>query len=196
MKAALSLSIGVGDVFVSGSEAERKGPSAGVVRRVLWTEGWERRVRMVLERRVEVRVGMVARRREGWSRIRMVLFGEVWSRADVMVCSREERGFEVGEFLVVGDREADSMSTKWKVGVREMSRPYVTFAYQRTAFVDADARFLCIFCYWVLLLWYDFHLPLLFGARLSKRRGRASSLRGLRRWDLRHRSRRRWRSAR
>lgn len=65
VKAAFSLSIGVGDVLVSGSEAERKGRSVGVVRRVLWTEGWERRVRMVLERRVEVRVGTVARRREG-----------------------------------------------------------------------------------------------------------------------------------
>lgn len=54
-----------------------------------------------------------------------------------MVCSREERGFEleaeVGGFLLVEDREVDSMSTKWKVGVREMSRPYITFAYQRTA---------------------------------------------------------------
>lgn len=128
-----------------------------------------------------------------------MLFGEVWSRADVMVCSREERGFEleVGGFLLVDGREADSMSTKWKVGVREMSRPYVTFAYQRTAASLTLMRyFFASFATGCCCSGVIFHLPLLFGARLSKRRGRASSLRGLRMWDLRHRSRRRWRSAR
>ena len=65
MKAADSLSIGVGAALVSGCVAERNGPSAGVVRRVLWTAGWERRVRMRVESAVEVRDGVVARRREG-----------------------------------------------------------------------------------------------------------------------------------
>lgn len=120
-------------------------------------------------------------------------FCEAWVRADVMVCSREERGFEVEVLLLVEEREADSMSTKWKVGVREMSRPYITFAYQRTVFVDADVS-LHLFLLGVADVYC--HLPLLFGARLSKRRGHASSLRGLRMWDLRYRSRRRWRSAR
>jgi hypothetical protein len=32
---------------------------------VLWTDGWERRVRMRVERAVEVRDGVVVRRREG-----------------------------------------------------------------------------------------------------------------------------------
>jgi hypothetical protein len=39
VKAADSLSIGVGAALVSGCVAERNGPSDGVVRSVLWTEG-------------------------------------------------------------------------------------------------------------------------------------------------------------
>lgn len=65
MKAAVSLSIGVGVVLTSGEEAERKGPSAGVVRRVLWRDGWERRVRSKVERAVDVTEGVVESRREG-----------------------------------------------------------------------------------------------------------------------------------
>lgn len=92
---------------------------------MLWTEGWERRVRRRVERAVEVMLGVVLRRREGWSRIRRVLaplaspLEEAWERAFVIFCSRE---VVVGG---VGRRESESMSTKWKLGVREMSRPYL-----------------------------------------------------------------------
>lgn len=65
VKAADSLSIGVGAVLASACVAERNGPSAGVVRRVLWTAGWERRVRMRVDRAVEFKDDVVARSREG-----------------------------------------------------------------------------------------------------------------------------------
>lgn len=65
MKAADSLSIGVGVALASGCVAERNGPSAGVVMRALWTAGWERRARMKVERAVEDRDGVVVRRSEG-----------------------------------------------------------------------------------------------------------------------------------
>ena len=51
--------------MASGSVAERNGPSAAVVRRVLWTAGWERRARIRVERAVDVKDGVVARRRDG-----------------------------------------------------------------------------------------------------------------------------------
>jgi hypothetical protein len=83
-----------------------------------------------VERAAEVMLGVVERRREGWSRIRRVLglfsssaFGageeEAWVRSFVIFCSRE---VIVGG---VGRRESESRSRKWKLGVREMSRPYL-----------------------------------------------------------------------
>ena len=95
---------------------------------MLWTEGWERRVKRRVERAVEVIVGVVERRREGWSRIRRILGSlssfeeeeeEACVRSFVIFCSREA---VVGG---VGRRESESISRKWKVGVREMSRPYL-----------------------------------------------------------------------
>ena len=115
-------------LIVSGCAAERNGPSAGRASRVLWTEGWERRVRRRAEKAVEVMLGVVERRRDGWSRIRMILLSfsspfeeeeAAWVRTLVIFCSRE--------LMVVGAgrRESESMSRKWKLGVREMSRPYL-----------------------------------------------------------------------
>jgi hypothetical protein len=95
------------------------------VTRVLWTEGWERRVRRRVERCVEVMVGVVERRREGWSRIRRVLEEEeeeeeaAWVRIFVIFCSREVM---VGG---VGRRDSESRSRKWNWGEREMSRAYL-----------------------------------------------------------------------
>ena len=93
---------------------------------MLWTEGWERRVKRRVERAVEVIVGVVERRREGWSRIRSILGSlssfeeeEAWVRSFVILCSRE---VVVGG---VGRRESKRRSRKWKLGVREMSRPYL-----------------------------------------------------------------------
>ena len=72
--------------------------------------------------------GVVLRRREGWSKIRRILgsfsspFEEAeaaWVRTFVIFCSRE---LMVGG---AGRRESESMSRKWKLGVREMSRPYL-----------------------------------------------------------------------
>jgi len=111
---------------VSGCAAERYGPSAGRARRVLWTEGWERRVKRRVESAVEVMLGVVERRREGWSRIRRILASlspiedvEAWVRSFVIFCSRD---VVLGG---VGRRESESMSRKWKLGLREMSRPYL-----------------------------------------------------------------------
>ena len=42
-----------------------------------------------------------------------------WVRAAVIFFSMEER------VLVLGERESASMSTTWKDGVREVSRPYL-----------------------------------------------------------------------
>ena len=115
-------------MIVSGCAAERKGPSAGRASRVLWTEGWERRVKRRVEKAVEVMLGVVLKRREGWSRIRRILgsfsspFEEeeaAWVRTLVIFCSRE---LMVGG---VGRRESESKSRKWKLGLREMSRPYL-----------------------------------------------------------------------
>jgi hypothetical protein len=115
---------------VSGWAADRYGPSAGRARSVLWTGGWERRVKRRVERAVDVMLGVVERRRDGWSRIRRIL-GSVssplgveeveaaWVRSLVIFCSREVM---VGG---VGRRESESRSRKWKLGVREMSRPYL-----------------------------------------------------------------------
>ena len=115
-------------LIVSGCAAERKGPSAGRASRVLWTEGWERRVKRRVEKAVEVMLGVVLKRREGWSRIRRILgsfsspFEEeeaAWVRTFVIFCSRE---LMVGG---VGRRESESKSSEWKLGLREMSRPYL-----------------------------------------------------------------------
>jgi hypothetical protein len=110
VKAAVSLSIGVGAALASGCVAERNGPSAGVVSRVLWTEGWERRVRIRVERAVEVSDGVVVRRKEGKSRISRVfpagLLACAWVRAAVIFFSMEEIVF------VLGERESASMSTR------------------------------------------------------------------------------------
>lgn len=106
--------------------------SAGMVRSVLCTVGWERRVRRVEERCVEVVEGERARWRVGWSRIRRVLGGglaglvgllevDIWVRRVVIFFSMLERSEEEEEVVV----EVESMSRKWKVGVREMSRPYL-----------------------------------------------------------------------
>ena len=95
---------------------------------MLWTEGWERRVKRRVEKAVEVMLGVVLKRREGWSRIRRILgsfsspFEEeeaAWVRIFVIFCSRE---LMVGG---VGRRESESKSSKWKLGLREMSRPYL-----------------------------------------------------------------------
>ena len=115
-------------LIVSGCAAERNGPSAGRASRVLWTEGWERRVRRRAEKAVEVMLGVVERRRDGWSRIRMILLSfsspfeeeeAAWVRTLVIFCSRE---LMVGG---VGRRESESKSRKWKLGLREMSRLYL-----------------------------------------------------------------------
>ena len=72
--------------------------------------------------------GVVLRRREGWSRIRRILFSfsspfeeaeAAWVRTLIIFCSRE---LMVGG---AGRRESESRSRKWKLGVREMSRPYL-----------------------------------------------------------------------
>jgi hypothetical protein len=95
---------------------------------VLWTEGCERRVRRRVEKAVEVMLGVVERRSEGWSRIRRILLSfsspfeeeeAAWVRTVVIFCSREVM---VGG---VGRRESESKSRKWKLGLREMSRPYL-----------------------------------------------------------------------
>lgn len=101
VKAADSLSTGAGAAFASGCVAERNGPSAGVVRRVLCTAGWERRLSRRVESAVEVIEGEVARRRrEGKSRIRSVLLLELlacaWVRAAVIFFSTEEMVFVLG----------------------------------------------------------------------------------------------------
>jgi hypothetical protein len=74
-----------------------------------------------VERCVEVMVGVVERRREGWSRIRRVFWlldGEeaAWMRIFVIFCSRQVM---VGG---VGRRDSESRSRKWNWGEREMSR--------------------------------------------------------------------------
>ena len=73
-------------------------------------------------------LGVVQRRREGWSRIRRTFLSfsspfeeeeAAWVRTFVIFCSRE---------LIVGGagrRESESKSRKWKLGLREMSRPYL-----------------------------------------------------------------------
>ena len=77
---------------------------------------------------MEVILGVVERRRDGWSRIRMILLSfsspfeeeeAAWVRTLVIFCSRE---LMVGG---VGRRESESKSRKWKLGLREMSRPYL-----------------------------------------------------------------------
>jgi hypothetical protein len=80
---------------------------------------------------------------------------------------------------MLGERESASMSTTWKVGVREVSRPYLCVST-----IDPWAGGV-LYSLRLKLFMYD-HLPLLFGARLSRKRHRASSLRGLPRSVLRH----------
>ena len=104
---------------------------------MLWTEGWERRVRRRVERCVEVMVGVVERRREGWSRFRRVLEEEeeeaAWVRIFVIFCSREVR---------VGRRESERRSRKWKWGEREMSR--ACFYLLVSTFVRCTGSFMSI----------------------------------------------------
>lgn len=54
-------------------EAEIRGKSAEMERRVEWMEGWERRVRRRVGREVEVGEGGVVRRMSGASRMRRIL---------------------------------------------------------------------------------------------------------------------------
>lgn len=86
-------------------EAEIRGKSADVERRVEWMEGWERRVRRRVGREVEVGEGGVVRRMSGASRMRRIL-GEGVLEERRLVRDWWMRGWEVER---LGGEEGDDV---------------------------------------------------------------------------------------
>lgn len=98
-------------------EAESRGRSADVERRVEWMEGWERRVRRRVGREVEVGEGGVVRRMSGASRMRRILGEGVEVEERSLVRDWWIRGWEVER---LGGEEGDD--GEGEGGVQELFR--------------------------------------------------------------------------